>query len=1234
MVFDLLNAPLEGSNLIEASAGTGKTHNIVGLFVRLVVEKELATRDILVVTYTIAATDELRDRIRRRLVETENALLRGNIDDVFIDALVKKVDLAGRSDIARRLLRSAIRDFDEAPVYTIHGFCHRMLQEHVFESGALFETELIPDEDVIKREFVQDFWRRYFYEAPVEFAAYSLEQGLKPDYYLDILKRAYPNPAVTIIPESPQPDTAQLSAEINRFHNLRQQAQNLWEKEKDTIAERLRQPGLNGRVYGKKVDALLAIVAAFLESPRRPFPLPAGFEKITAGKIRENINRGYHPPAHPFFDLADQLLAQANLLSRHFEDHLLFLRREIVRQSRIELPRRKQRQNLFAYDDLLNDLYAALQRERGPELAEKIRSRFHAVLIDEFQDTDPVQYAIFKALFLSKNPTDQRPFFVIGDPKQAIYAFRGADIFAYLEAARSMNRTYTLKENWRSEPGLLSAVNTLFSVPQNPFRCEEIRYHPVTAAKRSEKNLLLIDNHPEPPFQWWLIPEETEVDGTEETPVDTAQPKGLAKARLYPRIAAAVASEVTRLIRLGGEGRAVIGDQPLQAEDLAILVRTNREADIMRDALTAFNIPQVVSSRESVFHAPEAAEVRQILAAVAEPGTPALVRAALVTDIMGMNGNDVHDLSLDEMAWEDILLRFHRYHDLWNKHSFIRMFRSFLENEHLPSKILEKINGERRLTNLLHIGELLHRAAMVDHLTMHNLIKWLSDQIGSQETQPEEYELRLDRDEKAVQVVTIHKSKGLEYPIVFCPFFWGSGGAGKSKDYVLYHDPARSFAPVLDFGSEAFEDHLLRFEEECLAEDIRLLYVALTRARHRTYFIWGRMQNVRQSAPVYLFHQSHDLSTTDLAGAVQERYRHLSPEVFQRDLESIATLSGKTIQLQSLPTVREKSYHPAMTTEALTCRKFSGEIDTTWKVASYTRLVSAGATIRNEYDEALLTHWELKTAPEEEPSDKWSSASVDRDIYGLPRGAQAGIMLHEILEKIGYQEEDISAAQNVIEQIITRYGYDPQWLPVLMDMANKVMHTPIPLFAGDKDWLTLSQIRSADRCNEVEFYFPLKPLSRHDLARIFRNGAVMTESALSQVPRLRCLERLQFSPMEGYLKGFIDLIFQFKGRYYLVDWKSNHLGNRLEDYTRHELLKVMDEGYYFIQYHLYALVLHQYLALRVPGYRYEDHFGGVYYCFLRGMDPSAGPEYGIFNDRPPLEMLDIMKDSLIRPPER
>ncbi|MBN1547878.1 MAG: exodeoxyribonuclease V subunit beta [Syntrophaceae bacterium] len=1228
-VFDLLNAPLDGSNLIEASAGTGKTHNIVGLFIRLILEKELRVRDILVVTYTIAATDELRHRIRKRLVQTSEALNRGNSADTFISQFIKKIYESKRTDIARRRLRAAIRDFDEASIFTIHSFCLHMLQEHAFESGILFDTELIPDEESILLEFARDFWRRHFYEAPSELVGYGLGKSLSPDTYLRLLKQAGGSTIIDLIPETPPTDMNRIEREIDRLHSLFGQLRRLWQQERKSVSALLHRPGLNGRVYGKQIDTLLDTLDAFFKSERSPFPLVKGFEKITSGKIGKSVNKGHEAPRHRLFDLAQELHEQASALAALFDQHFVFLRREIICQARTELPQRKKQQNILVYDDLLNNLELALRSERGQALAEEIRARFQAVLIDEFQDTDPVQYAIFKSLFLSENQKTLKPFFVIGDPKQAIYAFRGADIFAYIDASRAMQRTCTLNENWRSEPQLLQAVNALFGAANDPFLYDAIRYRPLNAAHVTERNVLRIDGDGEAPFRWWLIPEGTESE-VEDT-VGAASYQGLARTGLYPRVADSVASECARLIRLGAAGRAKIGSTPLQAGDLAILVRTNREAEIMRTALVKWRIPHVLSSLESVFHSPEANDVRRILTAIADPKNLTLVRAALVTDIMGMSGDDLHDLAEDSARFEEILRRFHLYRALWESRGFIRMFRSFLENEHLPSRILNQAGGERRLTNLLHIGELLHQAAISDHLAMHDLISWLGCQISTTDIQPEEYELRLERDEKAVKIATIHKSKGLEYPVVFCPFSWGSGAPRKNPDHVLFHDPARSFAPVVDFGSPEIDEHRRCAEEEALAEEIRLLYVALTRARHRSYFIWGRLRNAGHSAAAYLFHQGADKPTSDIISAVRKRYAILSPEDFFSDVTSIATSSAGAIQVETLPEASEKPYRPELTVEELSCRDFTGHIDQSWKTASYTFLVSPRFDERTLDEMDQTPQWDMTPAPSESLPERRTASLPITDLFSFPGGTKSGILLHEILEKIDYRQAQSEENRSLIDEKLLQYGYGSQWSPILINMVTKVTTLSLPVPTANASDLTLSNLAPGDRRNEVEFYFPLKKISRDDLARLFRKGANMADSGLSQAPKLHCLERLHFRPLEGYLKGFIDLIFSFEGRFYLADWKSNYLGNRLEDYGQKELIRIMDEGFYYIQYHLYALALHQYLALRVPGYRYEDHFGGVYYLFLRGMDPASGSTSGVFHDRPPLALLEMMREALIRP---
>jgi exodeoxyribonuclease V beta subunit len=1231
-VFDLLDAPLNGSNLIEASAGTGKTYNIVGLFVRLVVEKALHARDILVVTYTIAATDELRGRIRTCLVGTLRALDRGEKSgDSFINGFCEKIQKSGRTEVAQRLLRASIRDFDEAPIFTIHSFCWRMLQEHAFESGVPFDTELIPDEKTILLEFTQDFWRQHFYDAPMELAGYALGQGLTPDYYLRILAETGNHRLSTLIPEAPPPEMDQIKQAIATLQGLFGQLKEDWRLEGDAAADLLRRPGLNGRTYGKHVDALLELIETLLTNDQAPFPLPKGFEKITAGKIAQQVNKGHEAPRHPLFDLAQQVQEQVETLTALCEDYLRFLRMDIVRQARMELPKRKERQSVLAYNDLLNNLHDALTADAGPAVIREVRSRFKAVLIDEFQDTDPVQYTIFKTLFLTENPEEQRPFFVIGDPKQAIYAFRGADIFAYIAASNAMQKKYTLGKNWRSEPELLEAVNALFAFARQPFLHEAIQYHTLTAADMPERRRLLIDGASEPPFQWWLVPEET--DDQENHKVDRGRTTGgLTRGGLYPRVASTVASECARLIRLGREGRARIGDLYLHAGDIAVLVRTNREADIISQALAHRHIPHVLSSRESVFHSPEATDVLTILQAIAEPKNLPRVRAALVTSTVGMTGDDLHALNTGAHDFETILRRFYLYHTLWESAGFIRMFRAFLSGEHIPSRTLTALEGERRLTNLLHIGELLHQAATTEHLAVHDLIVWLDNQIRSEATHPEEYELRLERDEQAVKVVTIHKSKGLEYPIVFCPFSWGGPVSGRKRDYVLFHDPQQSHEPVVDFGSGDFDDHCRYAEEEALAEEIRLLYVALTRARHRAYFVWGHFRNAGHSAATYLFHQGVSGDANEHTTTIAERYKSLNAETFLQDLNTIVAHAGGTIQLSNLPGAEEKPARVITTIGELACRTFTGQIDQAWKTASYTLLVSSPSSARRpEGDEQIPDH-ETRPVPEISPTSE-GKGMTSLDLFGFPGGVKAGICLHDILEQADYQHVQSDENNTLIHEKLRQYDYDRQWHPILSRMVETVTSLPLPVGDRPDHILMLSGVAPGDRLNEVEFYFPLRKISRHDLAQVFRKGTTMKESALSTASTLQCLERLHFHPLEGYLKGYIDLVFRWEGRFYLADWKSNYLGPRPADYKHEALQKVMDEGFYYIQYHLYALALHQYLALRIPGYRYEDHFGGVYYLFLRGINPTWGSDNGVFFDRPPLALLETMKGMLIRKPE-
>ena len=1223
--FDLLNSPLDGSNLIEASAGTGKTYATVGIFIRLILEHGLAPQDILVVTYTTAATEELRDRVRNALKDANEAFSQGASPDPFLNCLLQKARQEEQYGQKQRLLANALRNIEEASILTIHGFCLRMLQEYALESRTSFNAELVPNEETIRRDFIHSFWRKHFYHGAAYFVAYALRQNITPAAYESLLQKIPSIAPLRLLPDISQPDAEKMEEQASHLNSLFGSLRQAWFQEKDQLEKLLRQAGLNKRTYGAKIHALLQQLNLFFTGETLIFPPVPDLDKVASSILEKNTNKGQITPKHPFFNRVDEFLTAAENFQRLLDHHLLFLKREMMTTAKSYLSAQKERQELLSYDDLLQRLQQALTETGGRRLTEKIRNRFKAVLIDEFQDTDIVQYSIFQHLFLRDEDKKQRPFFVIGDPKQAIYAFRGADIFAYLHARRNMQHIYTLTENWRSEPELIQAVNTLFGLARKPFLYNDIHYYPASAANQPDRDYLTIDGARESPFQLWFLPQEEKGDNDSDEDTDASSKRPPQGTSLENSIAWAVTSEISRLIRLGLENRAMLGTRPLRPQDIAVLVRTNREAGLISNVLSQWDIPHSVSSQENVFHSLAAEDLQRILPALANPQNQSMLHGALTTTLMARNGAELASLSPQNR--EDIQQRFHGYHALWLHDGFIRMFRGFLEQEKLYSGILELRQGERHLTNLLHLGELLHQASIKNHLSVHELMDWFNERMESRETLPEEYELRLERDDKTVRIVTIHKSKGLEYPVTFCPFSWKAGRQGKNPPYALYHDPDHSFHPVLDLGSGQLEEHYRLFREESLAEEARLLYVALTRARHRVYYVGCRNKNSFSSRDAYILHQTPEMDAANLVTEVQNRYKQLNNEDFLRDLEKIAVSSGQTIALATLPET-EPAYLPHPRHDnVLVCRHCNRAIETNWHVTSYTALMATIDHNRPTPDDAP---WDSDLAEEKKATDITDTdAPSFLSSFSFPGGIRAGLFFHDIFRLISYQNPAGETSQTVMKKVLRQYNYPDEWIPIIKEMVKDVITAPLPVSPAKDKFLTLSAISEENRQNEVAFYFPLKKISSGNLQRLllarkeFSPGQIMTPGNS---------KRLQFSAVEGFLKGFIDLIFRFENRFYLADWKSNLLGPDKNDYRGDMLIKHMAQSGYTMQYLLYSLAMHLYLSFRLTGYSYEKHFGGVYYLFLRGMKPDS--HTGIFYDRPSLALLEEMRETMVRMPDR
>ena len=497
--FDLLTSPLEGTNLIEAGAGTGKTYTITGLFLRLILEKRLSVKEILVVTYTVAATEELRDRIRRKIRDALEACSAGTSPDSFLRGLI--LTLPDREEAAG-LLRAALLDFDEAAISTIHGFCQRTLRESAFESGSLFDTDLEPEQETgLIEEIVQDFWRRNFYDAPLEWIRYAQGLNLGPTFFLDLLRRGRSPLDLKILPE-----TAPVSfGAVAPFRQAYAELQAAWPAARAEVEQAFGEPGLHA-AYRNHLSETLGLMDSFLAENGPAFPLPEKFERFTTGGLKKKTRQKMKPPDHPFFQRCDTLQQRATALRIELERHLLFLQGEIFQTLRQELPLRKQRRNIQSFDDLLTRLRQSLEKAGGDELSQAVRNRYRAALIDEFQDTDPVQYAIFQHIFERGGSI----LFLIGDPKQAIYSFRGADLFAYLKAASRVDRRYTLEGNWRSEPGLVAAVNTVFTSREDPFLYREIPFEPAAAEADARPASLTIQGLTESPLHFWQVESGTE----------------------------------------------------------------------------------------------------------------------------------------------------------------------------------------------------------------------------------------------------------------------------------------------------------------------------------------------------------------------------------------------------------------------------------------------------------------------------------------------------------------------------------------------------------------------------------------------------------------------------------------------------------------------------------------------------------------------------------------------------
>lgn len=1148
---DPLTLPLHGTRLIEASAGTGKTYTLALLFLRLLLERGLAVDQILVVTFTRAATGELRDRIRARLRQALDHLEQRAQADPLLAALLDPLP----PDVCRQRLADTLVRMDEAAIYTIHGFCQRILQEHAFESGAPFDFELLENEQALRLQILEDFWRNRFYGVDPDEAEWAATTWINPAGLLAALGSAATVLDCALIPPLVADETDTLATESCFLFAEVQQAWRQHADEVRTILEEHQCLLRGDKTYRLKdrVPELLTAMDHLASMAEPPWRLPKGIEKLGNTAMANALKaKCAAPPDHPYFTLFDRFY---QLHSRLQQDRFIQVLTDAHDYLRTELADRKQVQRWLGHDDLLARLAEALEQPRtGPHLVARIASRYPAALVDEFQDTDPVQYRIFSRIYRRNAGS----LLLIGDPKQAIYAFRGADIFTYMQARRETlpDHRATMTVNYRATGAMVRAINALFASRKDSFIfTDNIVFQPIQAAPEPQAQPLLLGEQTVPPLTALLL----DSDRLNNKNAATISKQGAKEAAVN-----FCADLLLHLLEAGKEGKATIGGQPLTAGDIAILVRTHREADAMRDGLRQRGLNCVASSQQSVFASPEAINLVLVLAALEDPSDPGRLRGALATDLFGCRGKELYQLTTDEQVWENRLTSLLRYRQVWHEHGILPMFQSLLATESVTQRLTARTGGQRSLTNYLHLVELLHQSPAGRH-GMAALLRWFRQQIDNPDNSAESQLIRLENDEQLLRIVTIHRSKGLEFPVVFLPFLW-AGRPAASNGPLTFHD-RDSLRLTVDLGT-GLETHRRWAEEENLAEELRLLYVALTRAKSCCLFCWGRVKGLERTALAYLLHHgSCPADDTNLA----------------HDLETLNS-HEPLLALRPFP-VAFGTHRAVVTDETLHLRPalFHGRINPGWTRTSYSRL-SAGREV-----DALAETGDRDDARPPAPEDFNS-------IFTFPRGPVAGTCLHTLLERLNY-DRPAGEQRDLIDQTLLQAGIDPRWQAATVHWLDALTTVPLP------GTCALGEIARQDRLHELDFLFPLEQLElgRFNALLIEAGGRPLTAPS---------------SSLHGLMKGFIDLVFRFAGRYYIVDYKSNYLGPDHHHYGHQALADCMDSHQYHLQALIYTLALHRFLGARLPGYHYDDQFGGVYYLFLRAMHPDFPAGTGISFSRP------------------
>ncbi len=1197
---NIADLPLSGVHIIEASAGTGKTYSIVRIYLRLLLKigeshPRGAAQRILAVTFTNAAAAELRSRLRQILQNGRAYLLDTQPGEPDPDTSYHKKDplleqiLRDRSKSREYLtiIEHALEEFDRAPIHTIHSFVYRSLQEFSFESNLTFHPRLVEDAKDLILQCIHDEWRRTTIQATPPFLQMMVDHGYSLKDFESTIIHALRKGAAEI--EAPHKKAS--FSEVEGYRLITERLQLCWNEKKETFKEEIQsaihKKILNGSKYrassvGKELEEISNAIAMLPSIPAEK--KLKSFVKYTGARLEDGCNRGQKNPfdSHPVPTLLEEYLREVNIYSRCFYSAWLSLLSGAYGNIKKSLQKEKERSNLLTYDDLLTRFLEGISLPQESLLLRKLQTLYDAALIDEFQDTDQNQWNIFRKIFQGNG----KALFLIGDPKQSIYRFRGADLRIYEKARSVSSGSHTISRNFRSTPGILAAIEALFQVKNHttlfpesggPFLHQGIDFIHVESGRE-------------------VLPElDGQLQGLYSIPLEMILLKEKNGSSAVSRSLIDLSSRIVNLLNLG-----------VRAGSIAVLVRSHREASLVQQSLRQSGVVCVIRSSVSLFQTGEALDLLRILQAAVTPHDRRHLHTAMTTESAGFTESDLLDPSKMDKAFQAMVWFGHRR----EKNGFLPAFRHWLHSMGITQHLLQLRDGERRYTNLIHLAEILQKE---NHPSLMRDLHSLKQHIGNNSSGEEEWQIRLESDEEAVQVITVHAAKGLEYDIIMLPFSWGFGTSRDAEDSIYFEEtPSDSGEDLLyraipgewrhmQEGGDRIGVMKEQMRNENLSEELRLLYVALTRAKKKLFLYHRYHVNRTVSAMNWLI--SAQISTpdgqrveTDLQMLVNSSQGSIALSPLLEEEVLFTTHSRKQITLVEPPeTPEERPYRT---------------------LSSYTSIMRHAAEERDgrDLDAHTMEKW-LDSPFAMHDSSQIKKVESALDIFAFPAGAAAGIVLHSILEEIDFTWPGEKIAV-IVKESLRKNNYQEKWNDCVTGWIINIINYPLlPTHHPEKNNsgsayatpIHLNSITMQQRISELEFHIPV-PANR-DL----KEG--LKQKKLS-APIKGMLESGEFILKRGYLNGFIDLIFESAGKYYLVDWKSNHLGSNPENYTQGKLEEVMLEDGYTLQYHLYTLALHRHLKSTLSDYEYEKDMGGVFYLFLRGMNHHDHPGSGVYFDRP------------------